>query len=65
MSSMDADKTVEPAWRRWMILVAIVYPAGLYVGAQTIANAALPQMQGDLSAGIDQISWIITASVVA
>jgi len=48
-----------------MILVAIVYPAGLYVGAQTIANAALPQMQGDLSAGIDQISWIITASVVA
>jgi len=50
---------------RWVILAAIVYPAGLYIGAQTIANAVLPQMQGDLAAGIDQISWVITASVVA
>ena len=47
------------------MLGAVTYPAGLYVGAQTIANAVLPQMQGDLSAGIDQISWVITAAVVA
>ena len=46
-------------------MFAVTLPAGLYVGAQTIANAALPQMQGDLSAGIDQISWVLTASVVA
>lgn len=50
---------------RWVMLVAVTVPAGLYIGAQTIANAVLPQMQGDLSAGIDQISWVITASVVA
>ena len=50
---------------RWIMLVAVTFPAGLYIGAQTIANAVLPQMQGDLSAGIDQISWVITASVVA
>ena len=59
------DERAGSAWSRWLQLVAVVYPAGLYVGAQTIANAVLPQMQGDLSAGLDQISWVITASVVA
>src|SRR5437867_877959 len=31
----------------------------------TIANVALPRMQGALSAGQDQISWVITSYVVA
>ena len=57
--------TPENRLKRWLILAAVTYPASLYVGAQTIANAVLPQMQGDLSAGIDQISWVITAAVVA
>ena len=51
--------------RRWLVLAAVSYPASFYVGAQTIANAVLPQMQGDLSAGLAQNSWVITASVVA
>jgi DHA2 family multidrug resistance protein len=57
--------TPENRIKRWLVLAAVTYPASLYVGAQTIANAVLPQMQGDLSAGIDQISWVITAAVVA
>ena len=61
-----ADLTApENRLKRWLILGGVTYPASLYVGAQTIANAVLPQMQGDLSAGIDQISWVITAAVVA
>jgi DHA2 family multidrug resistance protein len=51
--------------RRWLTFAAAVFPASLYVGTQTVANAVLPQMQGDLSVGLDQISWVITASVVA
>ena len=31
----------------------------------TIANVALPQMQGDLSASIDQIAWVLTFNIVA
>ena len=37
----------------------------VYGGATTIANAVLPQMQGDLSASLDQVSWVVTASIVA
>ena len=65
MSKDAVTESPRPAANRWLVLAAIVYPAGLYIGAQTIANAVLPQMQGDLAAGIDQISWVVTASVVA
>jgi DHA2 family multidrug resistance protein len=52
-------------FQRWLLFATAVFPASLYVGAQTIANAVLPQMQGDLAAGIDQVSWVVTASGVA
>ena len=55
----------ESVLRRWVIFAAAVLPGSLYVATQTVANAALPQMQGDLSAGLDQISWVVTISVVA
>ena len=31
----------------------------------TIANVALPYMQGSLSATLDQISWVLTSYIVA
>ena len=31
----------------------------------TIANVALPHMQGTLSASQDQIAWVLTAYIVA
>src|SRR3977135_4567025 len=31
----------------------------------TIANVALPYMQGSLSASIDQINWVLTSYIVA
>ena len=50
---------------RWLTCAAAVFPASVYVGTQTVASAVLPEMQGDLSVGLDQISWVVTASVVA
>ena len=31
----------------------------------TIANVALPYMQGSLSASLDQINWVLTSYIVA
>ena len=50
---------------RWLVLFASVYACGIYAAAVTVANALLPQIQGDLSTSLDQISWIVTASIVA
>ena len=50
---------------RWISFWASVIAAWGYCLSVTIANAMLPQIQGDLSARLDQVSWIITASIVA
>ena len=62
-----AEAVEEPgvAWRRALAFASVIISASIYGGASTIANAVLPQMQGDLSASFDQVSWIVTAAVVA
>jgi MFS transporter, DHA2 family, multidrug resistance protein len=50
---------------RALILVSVIMATTLYATTLTIANVALPQMQGDLSASIDQISWVLTFNIVA
>jgi len=37
----------------------------MYTLDGTIANVALPHMQGSLSAGLDQITWVLTSFIVA
>jgi MFS transporter, DHA2 family, multidrug resistance protein len=49
----------------WLIFMSVVMAASVYAAAWTIPNAVLPQMRGDLSVSIDEISWVVTATVVA
>ena len=65
VSTAEALEKPGVAWRRSLAFASVIISASLYGGATTIANAVLPQMQGDLSASLDQISWVVTAAVVA
>ena len=51
--------------RRNMILLTCTGVTFLYAMTVSIANVALPQMQGALSATADQISWVVTINIVA
>ena len=51
--------------QRALILLSVIMATMLYATTLTIANVALPQMQGDLSASIDQIAWVLTFNIVA
>ncbi|MBS34451.1 MAG: hypothetical protein CMO26_00840 [Thiotrichales bacterium] len=64
---MDSESEQQPLSdrQRWIVFGAATLAAWGYAAAATIANAMLPQIQGDLSASLDQVSWIITASIVA
>ncbi len=53
-----------PANRR-MITVSIMMATVMQTLDGTIANVALPHMQGALSASQDQIAWVLTAYIVA
>src|ERR1700690_3123157 len=49
----------------WIVLISSM--AGVLMQAldSTIANVALPYMQGSLAASRDQITWVLTSYIVA
>ena len=51
--------------RRPLIAACVVLAALLQTLDATIANVALPHMQGTLSATADQISWVLTSYLIA
>ena len=52
------------AHRVW-VTVAVMVATVMQTIDMTIANVALPHMQGALSASLDQISWVLTSYIVA
>src|SRR5436190_1818266 len=48
-----------------MLTVALMFATVMQALDSTIANVALPHMQGSMSAAQDQITWVITSYVVA
>ena len=50
---------------RGLIVVSIMLATIMQALDTTIANVALPYMQGSLSAAQDQISWVLTSYIVA
>jgi len=53
------------ALRRWAITVTVMTVTVMQVLDVTIINVALPHMQGSLSAGLDEISWVLTSYLAA
>ena len=53
------------ALNRPMITVSIMLATVMQTLDSTIANVALPHMQGSMSASQDQIAWVLTAYIVA
>ena len=50
---------------QWLILATLTLASTLYAMSMTIANIALPQLQGALAATQDQIAWTVTFNIVA
>lgn len=48
----------------WLLITCTLVTT-LYATSLTIANVSLPQIQGALSASPDQISWVVTANLIA
>ena len=49
---------------QWLILATLTLTSTLYAMSITIANIALPQLQGALAATQDQIAWTVTFNIV-
>jgi len=57
--------TAERALNRGAITVCVILATMMQALDTTIANVALPYMQGSVSASQDQIDWVLTSYIVA
>ncbi len=57
--------SMDPKLRRMLITVCTMTATIMQALDTTIANVALPYMQGSLSASLDQINWVLTSYIVA
>ncbi len=64
-----AAMTVAAARRRTahpvVVLVSLTFTVSVYVLTVTAINVAMPQMQGSFAATQDQITWVVTANLLA
>src|SRR5882672_885161 len=59
-----SDETMTEG-RRWAITVSIMLATVMNSLDTTIANVALPHIQGSVQASQDQITWVLTSYIVA
>ena len=65
MSTSAAAPVVAPGLRRNMVTICAMTATIMQALDTTIANVALPYMQGSLSTSQDQINWVLTSYIVA
>jgi DHA2 family multidrug resistance protein len=65
MSTAAAAPIAVPGLRRNMVTICAMTATIMQALDTTIANVALPYMQGTLSASQDQINWVLTSYIVA
>src|SRR5438445_12654595 len=56
---------MSPRVRRAIVAVSTMMATFLVILDVTIANVALDHMRGTLSAGVDEITWVLTSFLVA
>ena len=65
MSGPAPSPSMVPGLRRNMVTICAMTATIMQALDTTIANVALPYMQGTLSASQDQINWVLTSYIVA
>jgi MFS transporter, DHA2 family, multidrug resistance protein len=55
---------LSPGARRMLLTVCAMTATIMQALDTTVANVALPYMQGSLSASLDQINWVLTSYIV-
>jgi DHA2 family multidrug resistance protein len=63
--SPAAPGTLSPGLRRGLLTVCVMMATIMQALDTTIANVALPYMQGSLATTQDQVTWVLTSYIVA
>ncbi len=58
------EAPITPA-RKWAITLTVMVVAFMQILDTSVTNVVLPHLQGSLSAGLDEVSWVITSYLAA
>src|ERR1700730_10842312 len=61
MNSQECQPGVNP----WVIALTVTLATFMEVLDTSIANVSLPHIAGNLSAGVDEVTWVLTSYLVA
>ncbi|MBV8600445.1 MAG: DHA2 family efflux MFS transporter permease subunit [Candidatus Eremiobacteraeota bacterium] len=61
----DHRSTVEYGLRRWILVLGVVFAPLMETIDSSIVNVALPTLEGNLGATLDQITWVVTGYLTA
>src|SRR3979411_1006354 len=64
MTSALAEAPV-PAAQKWAITLTVMVVAFMQILDTSVTNVILPHLQGSMSAGLDEVSWVITSYLAA
>ncbi len=65
MTSPPPEATPIPAGQKWAITFTVMIVAFMQILDTSVTNVILPHLQGSLSAGLDEVSWVITSYLAA
>jgi len=54
-----------PQTNKWATALTVILPTFIEVMDTSVVNVSLPHMQGSLSAGVDEVTWVLTSYLVA
>jgi DHA2 family multidrug resistance protein len=65
MSSPAPEEAPISRSRKWAITFTVMVVAFMQILDTSVTNVILPHLQGSLSAGLDEVSWVITSYLAA
>ena len=65
MTAPAPDAPPISAARKWAITLTVMVVAFMQILDTSVTNVILPHLQGSLSAGLDEVSWVITSYLAA
>jgi MFS transporter, DHA2 family, multidrug resistance protein len=65
MTSSPVEAQPISAARKWAITLSVMVVAFMQVLDTSVTNVVLPHLQGSLSAGLEEVSWVITSYLAA
>jgi MFS transporter, DHA2 family, multidrug resistance protein len=59
------ESTPAKTINKWLITITVMLPTIMEIVDTSVANVALPYMQGSLNAGTEEITWVLTSYLVS